>query len=191
MEAVIATGIIGAYKFWPEHRAKWDIQVDLVSVGLGLLSLLTLSDLFETRASFLTRLHVRYEFGYYTGFLVTDPKQVGHHAMTLTLMFMAGPYKQFGSLVLFIFSLTNPCLDMYRQTKSNTWLVPFGTGFFAFRVVCGGLLTRRLLYDAPESMPLNIYYACSILLSSIWAMQIYWFGKMIKKFTRTLSPRCA
>jgi hypothetical protein len=188
MEAIVASGIIGAYKFWPEHRAKWDIQVDLVSVGLGLLSLLTLTDLFETRASLLTRLHTRYEFGYYIGFLVTDPAQVGHHAMTLTLMFMAGPYKQFGSFVLFIFSLTNPCLDMYRHTKSSTWLVPFCTGFFAFRVVGGGILTRRLLYGAPESMPLNIYYACSILLSSIWVMQIYWFRKMVNKFARTLSP---
>lgn len=182
MAALIASGIVAAYKFWPEHRAKWDIRLDVASVGLGLLSLLTLTDPFETRASMLTRLHVRCEFGYYMGFLIVDPKQLGHHAVTLTLMFMAGPYKQFSSLVLFIFSLTNPCLDMYRKTKSTTWLVPFGTGFFTFRVVGGGLLTKKLLYDAPESMPLNIYYSCSILLSSIWAMQLYWFGKVIKKF---------
>jgi len=186
MEAIVATGIIGAYKFWPEHRAKWDIQVDLVSVGLGLLSLLTLTDLFDTRASVLTRLHTRYEFGYYMGFLVVDPKQLGHHAVTLMLMFMAGPYKQFGSFVLFIFSLTNPCLDMYRQTKSYTWLVPFGTGFFTFRVVGGGLLTKRLLLKAPDSMPLNIYYSCSILLSFIWTMQLYLYGKMVKKLAPKL-----
>ena len=181
MEAIVASGIIGAYKFWPEHRAKWDIQVDLVSVGLGLLSLLTLTDVFDVRASLLTRLHTRYEFGYYLGFLVVDPKQLGHHTVTLTLMFMTGPYKQFMSLVLFIFSLTNPCLDMYRQTKSSMWLVPFCTGFFTFRVVGGGMLTRRLL-GAPDSVPLNIYYSCSILMSFIWAMQIFWFGKMVKKF---------
>jgi hypothetical protein len=186
MEALIATGIIGAYKFWPEHRAKWDIRVDLTSVGLGLLSLLTLTDVFDTRTSVLTRLHTRFEFGYYLGFLVTDPNQLGHHAVTLVLMFMAGPYKQFGSLVLFLFSLTNPCLDMYRSTKSPTWLVPFGTGFFAFRVVGGGILTKRLLLNAPDSMPLNIYYSCSILLSFIWIMQIYWFGKMMKKFVPKL-----
>lgn len=186
MEAIVATGIIGAYKFWPEHRAKWDIQVDLVSVGLGFLSFLTLTDVFETQSSLLTRLHNRFEFGYYIGFLVVDPKQIGHHAVTLALMFMADPYKQFVSIVLFIFSLTNPCLDMYRQTKSSTWLVPFGTGFFTFRVVGGGLLTKRLLTGSPDSVPLNIYYSCSILMSFIWTMQLYWFGKMVNKFVPKL-----
>ena len=191
MEALVATGIVGAYKFWPEHRAKWDIRIDLISVGLGLLSFLTLSGLFDTRASWLTRLHNRFEFGYYLGFLVVDPSQAGHHAMTLTVLYMAKQYQQFVSLVLFLFSLTNPCLDMYRQTKSPMWMIAFGTGFLAFRVVGGGLLTKRLVFGAPASLPQNIYWSCSILLSSIWFLQLHWFGKIVKKLTSAPVNRCA
>lgn len=183
MSALVAAGIIGAYKFWPEHKAKWDLRVDLISSGLGLLSYLTLTDIFDTRVSFLTRVHLKYEWGYYLAFSVLDPGQIGHHAMTLAVMYIAGPYKQFVSLVLFLFGLTTPFLDMYRATKDRHWIAPFATGFLTFRVVGGGLLTSKLLIGAPASMPSNIYWACSILLSSIWGLQLYWFKKIVQKIS--------
>lgn len=183
MSALVAAGIIGAYKFWPEHKAKWDLRVDLISSGLGLLSYLTLTDVFDTRISFLTRLHIKYEWGYYLAFTILDPDQIGHHAMTLAVMFTSAQYKQFVSLVIFLFSLTTPFLDMYRATKDRRWLAPFATGFLTFRVIAGGVMTSRLLVWAPASVPSHVYRSCSILLSSIWALQLYWFKKIVDKIS--------
>lgn len=132
------------------------------------------------------------EFGYYLAYTVIeiwnkDYAIIGHHLIAVGMLMGAYVYNyyHFMTAFLFIFTISNVPLAVAKAQKhiyggGKIAFAVFAGMFFVFRICLVPWLIKCTLIDGwsrAETMP---YVSMNTLILSLYGMQWYWFGKIIR-----------
>lgn len=132
------------------------------------------------------------EVAYYVAYLIVeiyyrDVMMTGHHLLALGLIFGTTYFKlyQFETILLFLFTISNvplACAKAARhlQLNANIPFIIFAIMFFVFRVCSVPFILKYTIVDGYNKVSLSAYTFMNSLLISLYVMQLYWFGKIMK-----------
>lgn len=116
-----------------------------------------------------------------------DITMTGHHLIALGLIFGSTYYKfyQFETIFLFLFTISNvplACAKAARhlQLNANIPFSIFAIMFFVFRICFVPIILKYTLVDGYYNTYLSAYLGMNALLLGLYALQWYWFGKIMR-----------